>query len=313
MSFSSDVKDELSQLPLKNLIHQMYELEGMLRLSSEIIIESSGLKISFQTTNANVARRFLQLLKNYVKAEVEIVSKKVNRLNQNNIYYININSMSDALLDEFGLLTTSPNQDEILSQDENISAYLRGVFLVKGSVNSPDSSNYHLEVYTTSGDDAIFIQALMNHYDLNAKITKRRDNYVIYMKALESIKDFLRIIGSVTSAFKLEEAQIERELHSNVQRKLNIEVANDSKALKSANEQLKYIRYLEYNYPLEKLDGRLLLIMKVRKQNPEASLNELIEILKTEHDEVITKSGLNHRLNRIKEIAMNLMERKAKS
>ncbi len=313
MSFSSDVKDELSQLPLKNLIHQMYELEGMLRLSSEIIIESSGLKISFQTTNANVARRFLQLLKNYVKAEVEIVSKKVNRLNQNNIYYININSMSDALLDEFGLLTTSPNQDEILSQDENISAYLRGVFLVKGSVNSPDSSNYHLEVYTTSGDDAIFIQALMNHYDLNAKITKRRDNYVIYMKALESIKDFLRIIGSVTSAFKLEEAQIERELHSNVQRKLNIEVANDSKALKSASEQLKYIRYLEYNYPLEKLDGRLLLIMKVRKQNPEASLNELIEILKTEHDEVITKSGLNHRLNRIKEIAINLMERKAKS
>lgn len=313
MSFSSDVKDELSQLPLKNLIHQMYELEGMLRLSSEIIIESSGLKISFQTTNANVARRFLQLLKNYVKAEVEIVSKKVNRLNQNNIYYININSMSDALLDEFGLLTTSPNQDEILSQDENISAYLRGVFLVKGSVNSPDSSNYHLEVYTTSGDDAIFIQALMNHYDLNAKITKRRDNYVVYMKALESIKDFLRIIGSVTSAFKLEEAQIERELHSNVQRKLNIEVANDSKALKSASEQLKYIRYLEYNYPLEKLDGRLLLIMKVRKQNPEASLNELIEILKTEHDEVITKSGLNHRLNRIKEIAINLMERKAKS
>ncbi len=313
MSFSSDVKDEISQLPLKNLIHQMYELEGMLRLSSEIIIESQALKISFQTTNANVARRFLQLLKNYVKAEVEIVSKKVNRLNQNNIYYININSMSDALLDEFGLLTTSPNQDEILSQDENINAYLRGAFLVKGSVNSPDSSNYHLEVYTTSGDDAIFIQALMNHYDLNAKITKRRDSYVVYMKALESIKDFLRIIGSVTSAFKLEEAQIERELHSNVQRKLNIEVANDSKALKSAGEQLKYIRYLEYNYPLEKLDGRLLLIMKVRKQNPEASLNELIEILKNEHDEVITKSGLNHRLNRIKEIATDLMERKAKS
>ena len=313
MSYSSDVKDEISALPLKNLIEQMYELEGMLRLASEIIIEADGIKISFQTANANVARRFLNLLKNYIKCDISIASKKVNRLNQNNIYYININSMSDALLEEFGLLTNSPNTDEIVSSNETISAYLRGAFLVKGSVNSPSSSNYHLEIYTTSSEESVFIQALMNHFDLNAKITKRRDNYIIYMKALESIKDFLRIIGSVQAVFKLEEAQIERELHSNVQRKLNIEVANDSKALKSAQEQLKYIRYIEYNYQLEKLDGRLLLIMKVRKQNPEASLNELIDILKNEHGEIITKSGLNHRLQRLKELAIDLMEKKAKS
>lgn len=313
MSYSSDVKDEISALPLKNLIEQMYELEGMLRLASEIIIEADGIKISFQTANANVARRFLNLLKNYIKCDISIASKKVNRLNQNNIYYININSMSDALLEEFGLLTNSPNTDEIVSSSETIAAYLRGAFLVKGSVNSPSSSNYHLEIYTTSSEESVFIQALMNHFDLNAKITKRRDNYIIYMKALESIKDFLRIIGSVQAVFKLEEAQIERELHSNVQRKLNIEVANDSKALKSAQEQLKYIRYIEYNYQLEKLDGRLLLIMKVRKQNPEASLNELIDILKNEHGEIITKSGLNHRLQRLKEIAIDLMEKKAKS
>lgn len=313
MSYSSDVKDEISALPLKNLIEQMYELEGMLRLASEIIIEADGIKISFQTANANVARRFLNLLKNYIKCDISIASKKVNRLNQNNIYYININSMSDALLEEFGLLTNSPNTDEIVSSSETIAAYLRGAFLVKGSVNSPSSSNYHLEIYTTSSEESVFIQALMNHFDLNAKITKRRDNYIIYMKALESIKDFLRIIGSVQAVFMLEEAQIERELHSNVQRKLNIEVANDSKALKSAQEQLKYIRYIEYNYQLEKLDGRLLLIMKVRKQNPEASLNELIDILKNEHGEIITKSGLNHRLQRLKEIAVDLMEKKAKS
>lgn len=313
MSYSSDVKDEISALPLKNLIEQMYELEGMLRLASEIIIEADGIKISFQTANANVARRFLNLLKNYIKCDISIASKKVNRLNQNNIYYININSMSDALLEEFGLLTNSPNTDEIVSSSETIAAYLRGAFLVKGSVNSPSSSNYHLEIYTTSSEESVFIQALMNHFDLNAKITKRRDNYIIYMKALESIKDFLRIIGSVQAVFKLEEAQIERELHSNVQRKLNIEVANDSKALKSAQEQLRYIRYIEYNYQLEKLDGRLLLIMKVRKQNPEASLNELIDILKNEYGEIITKSGLNHRLQRLKEIAVDLMEKKAKS
>ncbi len=313
MSYSSDVKDELSVQPLKNLIEQMYELESMLRIASEVIIEDSTIKISFQTANANVARRFLALLKNYIKCDVTIVQKKVSRLNQNNMYYVKINTMSDAILDEFGLLTTSKNHDEIMQSDETIKAYLRGAFLVKGSVNSPSSSNYHLEVSTTSGEEAVFIQALMNHFDLNAKITKRRDNYVIYMKSLEQIKDFLRLIGTVKEVFKIEEAQIERELHQNIQRKVNIEVANDSKILKSAQEQLKYIRYVEYNYPLETLDGRLLLIMKVRKMHPEASLNELISILEKDYDEHITKSGLNHRLARIKEIALQLMEEKAES
>ncbi len=313
MSYSSDVKDELSVQPLKNLIEQMYELESMLRIASEVIIEDNTIKISFQTANANVARRFLALLKNYIKCDVEIAKKKVSRLNQNNMYYVKINTMSDAILDEFGLLTGAKNHDEIMQNEDTIKAYLRGAFLVKGSVNSPESSNYHLEISTTSGDEAVFIQALMNYFDLNAKITKRRDNYVIYMKSLDQIKDFLRLIGTIKEVFKIEEAQIEREMHQNIQRKVNIEVANDSKILKSAAEQLKYIRYVEYNYPLETLDGRLLLIMKVRKMHPEASLNELIEILEKDYDEHITKSGLNHRLSRIKEIALQLMDEKEES
>lgn len=310
MSFSTDVKDELSQLKMESAEAQMYELEAMLRLSSEITIEQSGIGVSFQTTNALVAKRFLALLKSYIQCDVDIASKKVNKLNQTNMYYIAIKTMSEAVIEEFGLLTNSKNHSDIESDDLFITSYLRGAFLVKGSVNSPASSNYHLEIYTTSADESVFIQGLMNHFDLDAKITKRRDSYVIYIKSIDAIKDLLRIMGSVEQTFKIEESQIEREISTNIQRKLNIEVANDAKALGAANEQLKYIRYLEYNYPLEKLDGRLLLIMKVRKQNPEASLNELIEILNNKYGENITKSGLNHRLRKIKEIAISHEEQK---
>lgn len=310
MSFSTDVKDELSQLKMESAEAQMYELEAMLRLSSEITIEQSGIGVSFQTTNALVAKRFLALLKSYIQCDVDIASKKVNKLNQTNMYYIAIKTMSEAVIEEFGLLTNSKNHSDIESDDLFITSYLRGAFLVKGSVNSPASSNYHLEIYTTSADESVFIQGLMNHFDLDAKITKRRDSYVIYIKSIDAIKDLLRIMGSVEQAFKIEESQIEREISTNIQRKLNIEVANDAKAMGAANEQLKYIRYLEYNYPLEKLDGRLLLIMKVRKQNPEASLNELIEILNNKYGENITKSGLNHRLRKIKEIAISHEEQK---
>lgn len=310
MSFSTDVKDELSQLKMESAEAQMYELEAMLRLSSEITIEQSGIGVSFQTTNALVAKRFLALLKSYIQCDVDIASKKVNKLNQTNMYYIAIKTMSEAVIEEFGLLTNSKNHSDIESDDLFITSYLRGAFLVKGSVNSPASSNYHLEIYTTSAEESVFIQGLMNHFDLDAKITKRRDSYVIYIKSIDAIKDLLRIMGSVEQAFKIEESQIEREISTNIQRKLNIEVANDAKAMGAANEQLKYIRYLEYNYPLEKLDGRLLLIMKVRKQNPEASLNELIEILNNKYGENITKSGLNHRLRKIKEIAISHEEQK---
>lgn len=309
MSYSSDVKDELSKLALDTPEGQMYELEAMLRLSSEITL-GSPIGVSFQTANALVAKRFLSLLKNYIKCDVDIASKKVNRLNQNYIYYINIKSMGEAVIDEFGLLTNSSNHQAILSDDKYVAAYLRGAFLAKGSVNSPESSNYHLEIYTTSAEESVFIQGLINHFDLNSKITRRRDMYVVYMKGVEDIKDFLRIVGAQDSAFQLEEAQIERELSTSIQRKMNIEVANETKTFSAAAEQLKYIRYLEYNYPLEKLDGKILLLMKVRKQNPEASLNELIEILKNRYDETITKSGLNHRFRKIKEIATEFEEKK---
>lgn len=308
MSFSHEVKEELCRLPLEGSLTQMSELEAMLRLSSEVIINSSGIVVSFQTSYAQVCSRFLTLLKNYIKCDVSLVSKKVNKLNQNNIYYANVGEMSDALIEEFGLLGDSSNKDNILQSDSTKSAYLRGAFLTRGSVNSPKSSNYHLEMYTTNEHEAIFIQQLMNYFNLNAKITKRRESLVIYLKELEAIKDFLRIIGTSNAVFEMEEAQIEREMSQSIKRQINIEGANDAKALKASKEQIKFIRVIEYNYPLEKLDGKLLMVMKVRKQNPEASLNELIEIMKEEYNEKITKSGLNHRFRKLKEIADKILE-----
>ncbi len=308
MSFSHEIKDELCQLPLTDTLSQMSELEALVRLSSEVVLSIGSISVSFQTANAQIGRRFLTLLKNYIKCDVTLVSKKENKLNHMNMYYVNIDSMADALIEEFALLTESKNKEEILSSVETKSAYLRGAFLAKGSVNSPKNSNYHLEIYTSSEVDAVFIQAIMNSFDLNAKITKRRDNLVIYLKEIQAIKDFLRIIGVSSGVFKIEEAQIEREVSANIKRQMNIDEANDQKTLSAAKEQIKNIRIVEYNYPLEEIDGKILLIMKVRKQNPEASLNELIDILHNEYDENITKSGLNHRFRKIKELALKIEE-----
>ncbi len=303
MSFSHDVKDEICQLPLGDVSVQMPELEALIRLASEIVLSFGGAQVSFQTTSARVARRFLSLLKNYIKCDVDLMSKRVNKLNQMNTYLVNITSMSEILMEEFSMLSESKNKDNITESDETKLAFLRGAFLAKGSVNSPEKSNYHLEIYTPREGDAIFIQSLMNSFDLNAKLTKRRNDIVIYMKELESIKAFLRLIGVSNAVFKIEEVQIEREVLQSITRSMNIEGANDAKSLKAAQEQLDYVRYLEYNYPLEKMDPKLLMVMKERKIHPEASLNELVEIINRVYGESLTKSGLNHRIRRLKELA----------
>jgi DNA-binding protein WhiA len=143
----------------------------------------------------------------------------------------------------------------------------------------------------------------MISYGLNAKIVKRRNDFVIYLKDIEEISDFLRIIGATKTVFDIDNLVIKREYSANIQRQMNAEIANEMKTLSAAKKQIKYIHTIEYNYPLEKLDPKILLVMKVRLENAEASFNELIEILNNKYGEKITKSGLNHRFIKIKELA----------
>jgi len=192
-------------------------------------------------------------------------------------------------------------------------AYLKGAFLIKGTVNNPLTSNYHLEMSTDKETEALFLQRCMNYFSLNARISKRRNHLIVYIKEKDAIVEFLRRIGANVSMNEFENTVIKRTLAANINRVMNIDVANQQKTNASAKEQIKYIKYLEFNYPLEKLDPKILMVMKVRKENPEASLLEMVDIINSTYDEEITKSGLNHRLRKIKEIAIDFEERKKAS
>ena len=150
----------------------------------------------------------------------------------------------------------------------------------------------------------------MNLYNLNARIAKRRNHLIVYIKEKDRIVEFLRRIGANVTMNEFENAMIRREISANINRTLNTDVANQQKTNRSSIEQMKYITYLEYNYPLERLDSKLLLVMKERKENPEASLNELVDIINTKYNDQITKSGLNHRFRKLKEIALDHKIRK---
>ena len=309
MSFASDCKDEASQIKIEQVHCKMAALESLLRSSCEIIRRDGSFVISFTSQNSHVAGAFMKLVKELYHAEVNLLSKESNKFNKRAKFTVEVISQTESIIEEFSLFSSvGPNQAEYETRECCVKSYLRSSFMSKGSVSDPQKSDYHLEISTSSNNEAIYIQHLMNSFDLNAKISKRRNELVIYIKEVSKIIDFLRIIGISQMVFKLEEIQIQREFKNNLNRQVNSEIANSIKTLDASKQQLAYITYLEYNYPLEKMDPKILLIMKVRKDNPEASFNELLQILDEKYGEKLTKSGLNHRFIKIKNMAKELLK-----
>ncbi len=310
MSFSYDVKEDILKFNSDASSH-LLELEAFLRLSGELIL-SKPPKLVFSSSNLHILRYMLGLIKKlYIDSEFIIESRTQQKLKHKTIYSCVLEKTAETILEDVSMLDAVPfNKDEIIGDHSKSIAYLRGAFLAKGSVNDPKTSNYHLEISADKDTEVIFLQRIMNEFQLNARIAKRRNVFIVYIKEKDLIVEFLRRIGANVSMNEFENVIIKRELSANINRLMNIDVANQQKTNRSAKDQLKYIRYLEFNYPLEKLDPKLLRIMKIRKENPEASLSELIEIINSTYDENITKSGLNHRLRKIKEIAIDFESRR---
>ena len=310
MSYSFDVKEDILKFNTEASQH-LLELQALLRFSGEVII-SNPLKLSFTSTNMQVIRYFITLVKQfYTDVEYVLTSRQQQKLNKQTFYSCVISNCAKIIIEDLGILDPVPyNKEEIMDNPNLIVAYLRGAFLAKGSVNDPVTSNYHLEIVTDKESEALFIQRIMNYYEINARIAKRKNSLIVYIKEKDTIIDFLRRLGANVTMNKFENIVIKRSLAADVNRLLNIDVANQQKTNNAAKEQLKYIKYIEMNFQLEKLDPKLLMVMKVRKDNPEASLNELVEIINEIYEDNITKSGLNHRFRKLKELALDFEARK---
>lgn len=298
MSFASLCKEELMKRK-RNVIENKALILGMLL---------SGAKISedqfvFSSVSEPICKYLVFLLKRVYKYEPQIEEGKIQSSKFLHTYNV-IGSGALNILEELEVHNFGEFKQQIIESDNLSSAYLCGAFLARGSVNDPETSKYHFEITLEDAKNTTFVQHIMNERDFNSKIIKRRNKLVVYLKEAEKIVDIIRFIGATNQAFLYEDLRIERDFNNSINRIINCEVANEQKTLTAANEQLKYIKYLEYNYPLEKIDPRILTVMKVRQDNPEASLVELIEILDTEYGQKISKPGLSHRFAKIKELAI---------
>ena len=181
-------------------------------------------------------------------------------------------------------------------------AFIRGAFLEAGSITDPNKA-YHLEIVAKTLEQAKFLQQVINDgFDLNAKIVERKEHFVVYIKEGEEIVEMLNIMEGFVSLMNLENVRILKEMRNSINRKVNCETANLLKTINSASKQVQDIEYIKETVGLSHLPSNLQEMASVRLENPNASLKELGELL----DPPVGKSGVNHRLRKIAEIAEKL-------
>lgn len=308
MSFAADVKKELTTLEVHKE-HAKAELAALIRMNGSVSLSNHQFVLNVQTENAAIARRIYSLLKDHFGVRSELLVRRKMKLKKNNVYIVRLKEKTQEVLNELaimdGLMFQTHISDEIMGNAQKMRSYLRGAFMASGSVNNPETSRYHLEIYSLYEEHNQDICEMLNYYDLNARTLDRRNGYISYLKGAEKIADFLTLIGATNSMLKFEDVRIVRDMRNSVNRLVNCETANLNKTIDAASKQIENIEFIEQRVGLQALPEKLQEIAELRLEHPEVSLKELGEMIPSG---AISKSGINHRIRKINEFADRLRE-----
>lgn len=304
MSYASDVKKELTMLEV-HPEHAKAELAALIRLNGEIHQQHEMKLVTVQTENAAIARRIYSLIKDLFGVQAEISVRRRMKLKKNNVYFIRLAKETKEILTTLEIYDAMIHQSNlpatIKENEQKARSYLRGAFLARGSVNSPETNSYHLEIHSTNEVINEDNMDLMEMFELNPKVHERKNGgFMTYLKEAEKIADFLGIIGANNSLFHFEDIRIVRDMRNSVNRLVNCEQANLNKTVDAATKQIEAILLVEQEVGLETLPDKTQEIAKLRLENPEASLKELGELVP---GEPISKSAVNHRMRKITKLA----------
>ncbi len=305
MSFTSKIKTEISN-DVYGLSENMAELSAILNISVKIDND----KFEIYTENVSVAKRIYKLLKEIYHIEVKINPGEVNTLRGNKLIVLIVKDKVNLILNDLCIIKDNERiyvpSLYLIDELKDKQSYLRGVFLMCGSINDPKTSRYHCEFVITNYDTAFYVNNLLNEMNFKSKLIKRDKNYMVYIKEAEKISDFIKMLNATNALFYYEDIRIYRD-HKNMTNRLNnCEQANVDKSIKASNEQLKLIDKLKSLIDIDLLDDRIKEICFYKEKYPESSMAELAQIISSETEKTISKSCVNHRFRKIKEIIDNI-------
>lgn len=314
MSFSGKVKEELGRQISPARHCQIAEFAAFFFLCGRIRMTASGkIFVEIRTENLTVAKKSFILIKMAFDADIEIRIRNHSLKPYTPAYFLVVRDSdvvrrilkSVKLLNESGDRWGDPSgvPYRLVQNTCCRQAYLRAVFMVAGSVTNPEKG-YHLEITVTSRKFCEQLQELLSSFDIEAKITSRKKYYVLYVKEGSAIVDFLAVMGAHLALMDFENVRILKDVRNSVNRQVNCETANISKTVTAAARQIEDIRYIERLRGFSHLSDGLREIAELRLDYPESSLAELGQML----SKPLGKSGVNHRLRKLSEIAERMRE-----
>ena len=311
MSFSGNVKEELSH-HLGSARHcRIAETAAIISICGGVMIDSRGrYSLKIHTENLSVARKCFTLLTKTFNIRTDIAIR-TNRMKGSVSYYIVVKEHDAALriLQATKLINQYGEVEEELSVVRNIviqetcckRAFIRGAVLASGSMSDPEKS-YHFEIVCATREKAEQIQKIMKCFELDGKIVLRKKSFVVYLKEGSQIADVLNVMEAHVALMEFENVRILKDMRNTVNRKVNCETANINKTVSAAVKQIDDIRYIQETKGLDKLPEGLKDMALTRLTYPEASLKELGSLLTPP----VGKSGVNHRLRKLSEMAEEL-------
>ena len=314
MSFSSRVKEELSRQISPARHCQIAETAAILSLCGRVQISAEDRYcIKIHTENVAVARKYFTLLKKTFNIVTDVTIRRNVHLRNNHVYTVTVGNHEDALrvLQATKLIGPDGEIGENLSVIRNVvtqqaccrRAFIRGAFLAAGSISDPEKF-YHFEIVCAAEAKAEQLREIMSTFQLDAKIVKRKKYYVVYIKEGSQIVDVLNVMEAPVSLMELENIRILKEMRNSVNRQVNCETANINKTVAASVKQIRDIEYIRDTIGFESLPENLEQMAQARLLKPDATLKELGEAL----DPPVGKSGVNHRLRRLSEIAEKLRD-----
>jgi len=300
MTFSRKLKDEICNEDITR-VEMISELSSIVRFDSFF----SQDKISLTFENGSVARRVFKDFKSLFNISPHIIVRSQKRLRAKQIYILEIKENVGSILEHLNIYKNNTLLDmkrDFLGDTEEMVSFVRGAFLVTGSVNNPSTGGYHLEFVLSTYKDAIFLNELLHEMKFESKVLERNNKYMVYLKTAEEISDMIRMLKASQSLFYFEDVRIYRDHKNMVNRLNNCDIANQEKTLHASSKQFDDIKYIKEHDLLGLLDEKTKMVIEYRLKYPESSYQELSSIISIETDYHIGKSGINHHFIKIRKL-----------
>ena len=306
-TFTCQVKEEIVSLDYskENLFAL---LSGFIKVNGSLSFRNKNKYLTLKTENSKIAKLIYNSLKFCFDVSPSFSYSRKMKLHKNVVYHIILQEKVDYILEKLelfdGIFSIFPKE---IVLEEGLRLFIAGVFLASGSINSPTSDNYHLQMVLQEEDTAKNVLKLLNRFrnekNMDFKLFIRKNKYIVYLKKADQIATFLAIVGASNNMLEFENSRIEKDFINSENRLTICVTANYQKTLKKALDQLEDIKYIKSKNQFVALTDKEKALCELRENNVEASLLQLSELLMEEYGIKVSKSGVNHLFSSIKDKA----------